>query len=151
MKVTHTAYIPSRHIYHHVIQRSRGRRCTSPVCLSAGTFNGAFTAETGGEWRAHTHALSLLRTRTHTHTHIHSGRSDKTVLTGDGGWLGSAGGDEAVCVCSVPARLCSARSGSDCDLGCLSGCSRRFVPQKAKIRRDEAALSFPAASTRLSN
>lgn len=96
---------------------------------------------------ARTHTLSLLRT----HTHIHSGRSDKTVLTGDGGWLGSAGGDEAVCVCSVPARLCSARSGSDCDLGCLSGCSRRFVPQKAKIRRDEAALSFPAASTRLSN
>lgn len=100
---------------------------------------------------ARTHTLSLSLTDTHTHTHIHSGRSDKTVLTGDGGWLGSAGGDEAVCVCSVPARLCSARSGSDCDLGCLSGCSRRFVPQKAKIRRDEAALSFSAASTRLSN
>lgn len=81
---------------------------------------------------ARTHTLSLSYGHAHTHTHIHSGRSDKTVLTGDGGWLGSAGGDEAVCVCSVPARLCSARSGSDCDLGCLSGCSRSLCRRRRK-------------------
>lgn len=128
----------TRHIYHHVIQRSRGRRCTSPVCLSAGTFNGAFTAETGGEWRAHTHALSLLRTRTHTRTYTAVGQIKRFLPVTE---AGSALREETRPSVCVRSRLGSVRLGpvrtviSGVCPGAAAGlCRRRRKSAETKLR-----------------